>query len=129
MTGNNQNKFFNHSDITPRIQQLLHPHIGKFFRVKAEISSSREIALGLDKAVACWLVGMLRLVSEEGLVVFSGGVAKNRCRRRLVREALDRFGNRFLDAKVRLCFSFPYCSERHVYHASELACPFGGERS
>ena len=35
-------KFFNLSDITSRIQQILQPHIEKLFWVKAEISSGRE---------------------------------------------------------------------------------------
>ncbi len=36
------NRFFNLSDITTRIQQILQPHIGTLFWVKAEISSGRE---------------------------------------------------------------------------------------
>jgi len=36
------NRFFNLSDITNRIQQILQPHIGKNFWIKAEISSGRE---------------------------------------------------------------------------------------
>jgi len=36
------NRFFSLSDITNRIQQILQPHIGKNFWVKAEISSGRE---------------------------------------------------------------------------------------
>lgn len=35
-------KFFNLSAITNRIQEILQPHIGKLFWVKAEISSGRE---------------------------------------------------------------------------------------
>lgn len=42
MTNQNNNRFFNLSDITDRIQQILQPHIGKPFWVKAEISSGRE---------------------------------------------------------------------------------------
>jgi uncharacterized protein YheU (UPF0270 family) len=42
MTNPPGNKFFNLSDITPRIQEILQPHIGKQFWVKAEISSGRE---------------------------------------------------------------------------------------
>jgi len=38
----NQPKFFNLSDITRRIQNILQPHIGKLFWIKAEISSGRE---------------------------------------------------------------------------------------
>jgi exodeoxyribonuclease VII large subunit len=37
-----QKRFFNLSDITTRIQQILQPHISKSFWVKAEISSGRE---------------------------------------------------------------------------------------
>jgi exodeoxyribonuclease VII large subunit len=36
------NKFFNLSAITKRIQEILQPHIGKLFWIKAEISSGRE---------------------------------------------------------------------------------------
>jgi exodeoxyribonuclease VII large subunit len=37
-----QTKFFSLSQITGRIQEVLQPHIGKLFWVKAEISSGRE---------------------------------------------------------------------------------------
>jgi len=39
---NNEKRFFNLSDITQRVQQILQPFIGKLFWVKAEISSGRE---------------------------------------------------------------------------------------
>jgi exodeoxyribonuclease VII large subunit len=40
---NKQNiRFFNLSDITSRVQEILQPHIGKLFWVKAEVSSGRE---------------------------------------------------------------------------------------
>jgi exodeoxyribonuclease VII large subunit len=42
MTNTNQKRFFNLSDIAKRVQQILQPHIGKLFWVKAEISSGRE---------------------------------------------------------------------------------------
>jgi len=42
MTNPNNKRFFNLSDITSRVQQILQPHIGKQFWVKAEISSGRE---------------------------------------------------------------------------------------
>jgi exodeoxyribonuclease VII large subunit len=42
MTDTNNKRFFNLSDITSRVQQILQPHIGKTFWVKAEISSGRE---------------------------------------------------------------------------------------
>ncbi len=38
----NQTKFYNLSTITKRIQEILQPHIGPLFWVKAEISSGRE---------------------------------------------------------------------------------------
>jgi len=37
----------------------------------------------------------------------------------------DESGNRTLDAKVALEDACPFCGERHVYHATELSCPFG----
>lgn len=42
MTNANKKRFFNLSHITSRIQQILQPHVGKLFWVKAEISSGRE---------------------------------------------------------------------------------------
>jgi len=38
----NKRKFFKLSDITNRLQQILQPAIGKFFWVRAIISSGRE---------------------------------------------------------------------------------------
>ena len=38
----NKPTFFSLSAITNRLQQILQPHIGKLFWVKAEISSGRE---------------------------------------------------------------------------------------
>ncbi len=38
----------------------------------------------------------------------------------------DENGNPVLDARVRLDFPCPFCGQIHVFHASELACPFGG---
>jgi Zn finger protein HypA/HybF involved in hydrogenase expression len=37
----------------------------------------------------------------------------------------DDDGNKSLDAKVALNEPCPFCGQKHVYHASELACPFG----
>ena len=37
-----KSRFFNLSDITTRIQEILQPYIGKHFWIKAEISSGRE---------------------------------------------------------------------------------------
>lgn len=36
----------------------------------------------------------------------------------------DAAGNKTLDAKVALEGPCPFCGEKHVYHASELSCPF-----
>ncbi len=49
----------------------------------------RNIALGLHKSVVRRAAGILRRVSGEGPVVFSGGVAKNRCILKLMEEALQ----------------------------------------
>ncbi len=38
----------------------------------------------------------------------------------------DGAGNKILDAKVALNEPCPFCGKMHVYHASELACPFTG---
>lgn len=38
----------------------------------------------------------------------------------------DGAGHKKLDAKVALNQPCPFCSMKHVYHASELACPFAG---
>ncbi|UCD79600.1 MAG: hypothetical protein JSW26_30130 [Desulfobacterales bacterium] len=37
----------------------------------------------------------------------------------------DDAGKKTLDAKVALNVPCPFCGQKHVYHASELACPFG----
>ena len=37
----------------------------------------------------------------------------------------DEAGNKTLDAKVALSPPCPFCGQKHVYHASELSCPFG----
>lgn len=49
----------------------------------------RNIALGLHKSVVRRAVGMLRRVATGGPVVFSGGVAKNRCMLKLMEETLQ----------------------------------------
>ncbi|MGD8520649.1 MAG: hypothetical protein PVF56_05850 [Desulfobacterales bacterium] len=36
----------------------------------------------------------------------------------------DEAGNKMLDAKVALENPCPFCGNKHVYHASELSCPF-----
>jgi len=38
----------------------------------------------------------------------------------------DESGNKILDAKVALNRLCPFCGEKHVYHARDLSCPFGG---
>ena len=48
----------------------------------------RNIALCLHKSVVQRAAGMLRRVSTDGPVVFSGGVAKNRCLRQLMEDTL-----------------------------------------
>lgn len=37
---------------------------------------------------------------------------------------VDKAGNKSLDARVALNEPCPFCGEKHVYHASELSCPF-----
>ena len=41
----------------------------------------------------------------------------------------DSSGNKTLDAKIELNELCPFCGEKHVYHASELPCPFEIPRS
>lgn len=36
----------------------------------------------------------------------------------------DESGNKSLNAKVALNEPCPFCGEKHIYHASELSCPF-----
>ncbi len=38
----------------------------------------------------------------------------------------DAAGNKILDAKAVLNESCPYCCQKHIYHVSELSCPFSG---
>jgi hypothetical protein len=38
----------------------------------------------------------------------------------------DKAGNKTLDAKVALDEPCLFCGQKHVYHASELSCPFSG---
>ena len=38
----------------------------------------------------------------------------------------DTAGNKALDAKVVLNAHCPYCCQKHIYHVSELSCPFSG---
>ncbi|MGD8960095.1 MAG: hypothetical protein PVI27_09640 [Desulfobacteraceae bacterium] len=39
----------------------------------------------------------------------------------------DAAGHKVLDATVVLTAPCPFCGRQHVYHASELSCPFGGQ--
>lgn len=48
----------------------------------------QEIAMGLHKSVISRVVGMIKRVSGEGDIVFTGGVAKNQCMRTLLAEKL-----------------------------------------
>lgn len=36
----------------------------------------------------------------------------------------DDAGNKFLDAKVELSSSCPFCGKKHIFYAAELMCPF-----
>jgi len=48
-----------------------------------------DIALGLHRSVVRRAAGMLKRVSEQGPLVFAGGVARNPCMHRLLEEALQ----------------------------------------
>lgn len=48
-----------------------------------------EIAKGLHASVVRRVIGMLKRISVNGDIVFSGGVAKNKCMRDLLAEALQ----------------------------------------
>lgn len=37
----------------------------------------------------------------------------------------DAAGRKTLDAAVALTEACPFCGQKHLYHANELACPFG----
>lgn len=50
----------------------------------------REIARGLHTSVIRRAVGMIKRVSAEGALVFTGGVARNPCMRNLLEEKLGR---------------------------------------
>jgi predicted CoA-substrate-specific enzyme activase len=50
----------------------------------------REIARGLHSSVIRRAAGMINRVSSEGAIVFTGGVAKNPCMLKLLREKLGR---------------------------------------
>lgn len=42
---------------------------------------------------------------------------------------MDEAGGKTLDAKVALNEPCPFCGRKHVYHASELSCPFGSSEN
>ena len=50
----------------------------------------QEIALGLHTSVMSRMVGMINRVSRHGAIVFTGGVAKNRCIQKLLAEKSGR---------------------------------------
>lgn len=50
----------------------------------------REIARGLHSSVARRVAGMINRVSIDGDIVFTGGVARNPCMRKLLKEQLGR---------------------------------------
>lgn len=52
--------------------------------------SPQDIAMGLHKSVISRVSGMIKRVSGEGDIVFTGGVAHNPCMQQLVAEKLDR---------------------------------------
>ena len=56
----------------------------------AKGKSRREIARGLHASVIRRAAGMINRVSASGDIVFTGGVAKNPCMRRLLQEKLGR---------------------------------------
>ena len=56
----------------------------------AKGKSRREIARGLHASVVNRAAGMIKRVSPEGDIVFTGGVARNACMRELLGEKLDR---------------------------------------
>jgi predicted CoA-substrate-specific enzyme activase len=56
----------------------------------AKGKSRREIALGLHLSVIRRAAGMVKRISSNGEIVFTGGVAKNPCMRALLEEKLGR---------------------------------------
>lgn len=52
--------------------------------------SPQDIAMGLHKSVISRVAGMIKRVSGEGDMVFTGGVAHNLCMQQLLAEKLDR---------------------------------------
>ena len=56
----------------------------------AKGKSRREIARGLHASVVSRAAGMIKRVSPAGVIVFTGGVARNPCMRELLAEKLGR---------------------------------------
>ncbi len=52
--------------------------------------STQDIAMGLHKSVISRVAGMIKRVSAEGDIVFTGGVAHNPCMQQLLSEKLER---------------------------------------
>ena len=52
--------------------------------------SPQDIGMGLHKSVVSRVAGMIKRVSGEGDIVFTGGVAHNPCMQQLLAEKLDR---------------------------------------
>jgi predicted CoA-substrate-specific enzyme activase len=52
--------------------------------------SPQDIAMGLHKSVISRVAGMIKRVSGEGNIVFTGGVAHNQCMQKLLADKLDR---------------------------------------
>lgn len=38
----------------------------------------------------------------------------------------DKAGNKSLDAKIVLSSPCPFCGKGHIFHVSEMICPFSG---
>lgn len=56
----------------------------------AKGQTPQDIAMGLHKSVISRVAGMIKRVSGEGNIVFTGGVAHNLCMQKLLAEKLDR---------------------------------------
>ena len=39
----------------------------------------------------------------------------------------DHQGQKYLDAKIQINDPCPLCSQKHIFHAKDLACPFGND--
>jgi activator of 2-hydroxyglutaryl-CoA dehydratase len=61
-----------------------------FDKIMAKGNNRREIARGLHASVIRRAAGMIKRVSSEGDIVFTGGVAKNPCMVAFLAEKLER---------------------------------------